>query len=563
MTIRALALIVLLLSGCSTAIRGTVQLVDARQQPVANDNPKGAVVNMINTQAAVEQASASAPVNEKGEFESPKDSITKGLYKVEVSRIGYETQTQTVEVGAFGTKVDFKLRKIEEAKRRSIKGAATDEDKIINPGRGQYPSAHDVNRRGSRTENRKDRHARIPPRLPALLAAAAARRACGERVDIEVKARLDGQPAAPGEGPGRSRGARAHRRPGRASKSITRKAGTELEVTVSKEAPGYRIEPWKTTFMVKLPKDGQAGKYRFDADLKAMRYVVLRVNDKGAPLAGAKVTVGGKDAGVTDDKGEVLYLYRTSPAKGAELAVAKAGYGPYRGTRRLEPGELIEVALSRQAMVTVKALTDEYGRASGLPGLYVSIDGKPVGKTDAQGGLDLHLPRRAGQEGASSRSRRPATFRRPGRAPSPSRARSASSATSTRRRPSRSASAFTAWSAIRRAPTWAASPRRPSSRSRRISSSSRRSARSRRKAAGRDQAAQARDRAYCGQGLAGHAAARHGRHDRARQRRAGRRRLPRRGEVPHRSGQGHLLGDRARPQCARDRWRGTRHRATT
>jgi PBP1b-binding outer membrane lipoprotein LpoB len=134
MTLRALALIVLLLSGCSTAIRGTVQLVDARQQPVANDNPKGAVVNMINTQAAVEQASASAPVNDKGEFESPKDSITKGLYKVEVSRIGYETQTQTVEVGSFGTKVDFKLRKIEEAKRRSIKGAATDEDKIINPG---------------------------------------------------------------------------------------------------------------------------------------------------------------------------------------------------------------------------------------------------------------------------------------------------------------------------------------------------------------------------------------------------------------------------------------------
>lgn len=135
MTIRALALIALLfLSGCSTAIRGTVQLVDARQQPITNDSPKGAVVNMINTQAAVEQASASAPVNEKGEFESPKDGITKGVYKVEVSRIGYETQTQTVEVGTFGTKVDFKLRRIEEAKRRSIKGAATDEDKIINPG---------------------------------------------------------------------------------------------------------------------------------------------------------------------------------------------------------------------------------------------------------------------------------------------------------------------------------------------------------------------------------------------------------------------------------------------
>jgi tetratricopeptide (TPR) repeat protein len=224
-------------------------------------------------------------------------------------------------------------------------------------------------------------------RFLAVLAAVLLAAACGERVDIEVKARLDGQPAAQAKVLVDREELGLTDAQGVLAKQITRKAGTELEVTVSKEAPGYRIEPWKSTFMVKLPKDGQANKVRIDADLKAMRYVVLRVNDKGAPLAGAKVTVGGKDAGVTDDKGEVLYLYRNSPAKGAELAVAKAGYGPYRGTRRLEPGELIDVALSRQAMVTVKALTDEYGRASGLPGLSVSIDGKPVGKTDAQGAL--------------------------------------------------------------------------------------------------------------------------------------------------------------------------------
>jgi hypothetical protein len=136
MRIRALAPLVVLLalSGCSTGIRGTVQLVDARQQPITNDTPKGAVVNMINVKAAVDQASTSVAVDEKGEFESPKDAIKSGLYKVEVSRIGYETQTQTVEVGSFGSKVDFKLRRIEEGKRRSIKGASTDEDKIINPG---------------------------------------------------------------------------------------------------------------------------------------------------------------------------------------------------------------------------------------------------------------------------------------------------------------------------------------------------------------------------------------------------------------------------------------------
>ena len=124
----------LALSACGASIRGTVQLVDTRDQPIATENPKGTVVNMINTSAAVEKASASAQVDEKGEFESPKDSVQSGIYKIETSRIGYETQSQTVEVGNFGTKVQIKLKKIEEGRRKSIKGSATDEDKIINPG---------------------------------------------------------------------------------------------------------------------------------------------------------------------------------------------------------------------------------------------------------------------------------------------------------------------------------------------------------------------------------------------------------------------------------------------
>jgi hypothetical protein len=135
MTARALvaSIALLVVSGCA-AIHGTVQLVDGRQQPIPNESPKGTLVNMINTTAAVERASASASADEKGEFESPKDSVSRGIYKVEASRIGYETQTQTVEVGTFGAKVQFKLRKIEEAKRKSIKGSISDEDKIINPG---------------------------------------------------------------------------------------------------------------------------------------------------------------------------------------------------------------------------------------------------------------------------------------------------------------------------------------------------------------------------------------------------------------------------------------------
>jgi len=135
MTARTLLAFVALLMvyGCAS-IHGTVQLVDGRQQPIPNESPKGTVVNMINTSAAVERASTSALVSEKGEFESPKDAIKRGVYKVEVSRIGYETQTETVEVGMFGKKVEFKLRRIDEARRKSIKGSESDEDKIINPG---------------------------------------------------------------------------------------------------------------------------------------------------------------------------------------------------------------------------------------------------------------------------------------------------------------------------------------------------------------------------------------------------------------------------------------------
>lgn len=137
MTARALTLVaaLLALTGCAARIHGTVQLVDSQLKPIPNENLKGTVVNMINTTAAVEQASASATTDEKGEYESPKDSVKPGVYKVEASRIGYTTETKTVEVGKMGgEKVEFKLQKIQETRRKALKGAVSDEDKIVNPG---------------------------------------------------------------------------------------------------------------------------------------------------------------------------------------------------------------------------------------------------------------------------------------------------------------------------------------------------------------------------------------------------------------------------------------------
>ncbi|MGH8707896.1 MAG: hypothetical protein ACREVD_07545, partial [Burkholderiales bacterium] len=148
-------------------------------------------------------------------------------------------------------------------------------------------------------------------RFPFVLLAAALLGACGDqRVDIEVRARIDGEPVPQAKVVVDREELGLTDAQGVLAKQLRKKAGAEIEVAVSKEMPGYRIEPWKSTFLVKLPKEGQTDTYRIDADLKAMRYVTLRVSAQDAPLPGATVTVAGKEAGVTDDKGEIVYVYR-------------------------------------------------------------------------------------------------------------------------------------------------------------------------------------------------------------------------------------------------------------
>lgn len=124
-----------LLAGCAAKIHGTVQLVDSNLQPLAKENLQGTVVNMINTTTAVEQASHSVTTDGTGKFESAKGRLRPGTYKVEASRIGYETQTQTLELKQHTQKkIEFKLRRIQEGRRKTIQGSKSDEDKIINPG---------------------------------------------------------------------------------------------------------------------------------------------------------------------------------------------------------------------------------------------------------------------------------------------------------------------------------------------------------------------------------------------------------------------------------------------
>ena len=209
----------------------------------------------------------------------------------------------------------------------------------------------------------------------------------GEKLELKVKARMDSQPAAQAKVAVDGQEQGLTDTDGNFSKVLTKKPGAEVEVVVAKEMPGYRIKPWKGTFLMKLPKSGTVDTYSFDADLAATRYVTIVATDKGGPVVDAVVKAAGKETGKTDAKGEFVYEYKDLPKSGVDLAVTKSGYGVWRKTGVVEAGQRIEAVLSKRVLLVVSALAEEYGQASGIPGVTVTLDKKKIGKTDAKGTL--------------------------------------------------------------------------------------------------------------------------------------------------------------------------------
>src|SRR3989442_699112 len=216
----------------------------------------------------------------------------------------------------------------------------------------------------------------------ALLLAACS----GQQVQLEIKARMDGQPAAgatvmvDGKELGVTDGTGLLARP------LTRSAGAEVDVLVSKELPGHRIKPWKTTLLIKLGKDGKiVDRYSLEADLAVTRYFTVAVNEQGTPVTDAAVKLNDKELGQTDAKGELVHEYTTLHPKGVTLTVSKPGYAASQKSASVQPGERLEIALARRAILTVTAISDEYGVRAGVPGVAVSVDGRPLGKTDERG----------------------------------------------------------------------------------------------------------------------------------------------------------------------------------
>ena len=139
----------------------------------------------------------------------------------------------------------------------------------------------------------------------------------GEKLEFKVKASMDGQPAAQAKVTVDNEEQGFTGADGIFSKTLRKKPGVDVEVIVSKEMPGYRIKPWKGTFVMKLPKSGTVDTYAFDADLVATRYVTITATEKGVPVADASVKAAGKEIGKTDAQGVFVYEYKALPKSGA------------------------------------------------------------------------------------------------------------------------------------------------------------------------------------------------------------------------------------------------------
>ncbi|UCG64401.1 MAG: hypothetical protein JSW12_17485, partial [Deltaproteobacteria bacterium] len=277
-------------------------------------------------------------------------------------------------------------------------------------------------------------------------------------IDVEVNVTLDGKPATQAKIllDGVEWGATDSN--GYFLKRISRQPGAEVFLAVRKEATGYQIEPWKDSFVVKLPKQEAVEKYPFKIALKATKFITVSVIENGEPLEGASIRIQDRVHVKTDENGEYVHSYQVLPKKGVKIRISKNGYRTWLKTLRVEPGQRVEVSLSRikkvamapeekvpaaklppaeasvekrpaekapaakapvekarvatataakapapkakvtLAALSVAALTEAYGVSKGIPDAVVNVNDKPVGKTNAKGAYTYVYQSKPGEE---------------------------------------------------------------------------------------------------------------------------------------------------------------------
>jgi hypothetical protein len=118
------------LVACSPKIYGRVDLFDPSMAPLKDEGPEDTVINMINTTSGLDNASYSVNTDKNGSFESEKKAIAKGV-QGRGAQDRLRDRDPTVEVGSFSSaKLEFKLKKILEGKRKSLENARSERTRL-------------------------------------------------------------------------------------------------------------------------------------------------------------------------------------------------------------------------------------------------------------------------------------------------------------------------------------------------------------------------------------------------------------------------------------------------
>lgn len=165
-------------------------------------------------------------------------------------------------------------------------------------------------------------------------------------------------------------------------KIIMRKYGSEIEISLDKTVEGHRIVPWSEKFTF---NDESPDEFSFTPVVTMTPFIKIIAKDGPHLVNKAKVYVGKKKVGVTNDQGEFIYDLNSSEPTQLSLKVTKGGYETWRSKKSVKPGDQIETSISKQLIIHVTSLSEKFSDQVKVSGLEVFLDNNLIGKTDAKG----------------------------------------------------------------------------------------------------------------------------------------------------------------------------------
>lgn len=230
---------------------------------------------------------------------------------------------------------------------------------------------------------------------------------CSVELSVDMTAELDGKPVSQAKVLLDGVEAGVTDDQGHFVTKVKRKPDVQFEMSVVKEVPGYRIEPWKESMVVKKESDGGKTNLVYQIKLESNPFVALMVSENKAPVAEASVFADGKKLGKTDEAGKFFYEFKEPFKKPVNLSIAKDTYFTWTHTlKKAKPGDTVDVDFKKSLDISLSAVYDEYGDSKPASGIDVYLGKQKIGVTDKNGRLSYSMPAKSGKKDRISMSSR-------------------------------------------------------------------------------------------------------------------------------------------------------------